>query len=319
MALKRTPQNTPTGKDPLTENADVPALCGAGAELLPPLTTSYLQHTGSDSALDNIITRNKRKYVSEEASAMSSFMADMKKMFTEFSEKQDNKLTSIQKSVDGIREQYAEISKSIDFLSNKYDDMREELDKLKTERNETQKYIASLENRLEQQEKKSRSNEIEIRNVPKCTPSESKTDLHTTVQKICSTIGANIDVADIKDLHRINTKTEGNKPIMVEFTTSSKKECIMSAYKNFNKQHPTKQLNTKLANINEQENRIFISESLTFKSRKLFRQARDFAAENHFRFCWTARGVVYLRRDEGSPAHRITAETDFAAVKNATK
>ncbi|KAI8433361.1 hypothetical protein MSG28_015402 [Choristoneura fumiferana] len=246
-------------------------------------------------------------------------MDEMKSMFTEFSEKQDSKLTSIQKSVADIREQNTDISKALDFLSQKYDEMRDELNKLKTERIETQKYIALLENRIDKQEKRSRSNEIEIRNVPKIIPNESKQDLHTVVQQICSVIGVHADAAEIKDLHRINTKNESSKPIMVEFTTARKKECVLTAYKNFNKQHSPLQLNTKLAKINEQENRIFISESLTFQSKKLFRLTRDFAAENNFRFCWTSRGEIYLRQNEGAPAQRITSENDLVKIKNAFK
>lgn len=318
MPLKRTP--------PITRRAESsPTACtlpadagkaGAGPLLQFPLVTP-LQHAGSDSALDNINTRIKRKYVSEEANSMQNFMDDMKTMFMSFSEKQDLKLSSIHKAVADIREQNAEISKAIEFLSSKYDEMREELDQIKTERNETQNYIGMLENRLELQERKARSNEIEIRNVPKFSQVESKKDLLGTVRKICEAIGVNTSETEVKDLYRTNTKNDINKPIMVELVTATKKESILSAYKNFNKQHPSNQLSTKQATINDQDNRIYISESLTFKTKKLFRQARDFAARHHFRFCWTSHGAVYLRRDEGLPFYRVASERDLESIKPA--
>ncbi|XP_063827911.1 uncharacterized protein LOC135077310 [Ostrinia nubilalis] len=243
----------------------------------------------------------------------------MRTMFNNFTDSQNQKLSSIQNSVTVIKEQNDEIVKSLDFLSQKYDEMREEIDSLRKEQKESRNYIDTLERKIEQLERKSKSNEVEIRNIPKPTGLETTQDLRKSLQNICSAIGVNIGDGEIKALYRINTKIEINKPIIVDFVSSTCKERLLSGLKSYNAQYSSNKLNTKHLHISGPERRIFISESLTFKAKKLFRMARDFATENKYQYCWTSHGTVYLRQREGLRALKITSEEDLPVPESSSK
>ena len=55
------------------------------------------------------------------------------------------------------------------------------------------------------------------------------------------------------------------------------------------------------------ENNIFIQESLTEAKRKLFKNCLKFRKEKNYKFIWVYYGVIYLRRNEHTPASRITS------------
>lgn len=58
----------------------------------------------------------------------------------------------------------------------------------------------------------------------------------------------------------------------------------------------------------------YISEYLTFNAKKLYYLARDYA--NHFSYCWTSNGGMFLRKFEGSFIIKINSEGDLASVKD---
>ena len=63
------------------------------------------------------------------------------------------------------------------------------------------------------------------------------------------------------------------------------------------------------------ENNIFIQESLTEVKRKLFKNCLKFRKEKNYKFIWTYYGVIYLRRNEHTPASRITSVRDLERLQ----
>ncbi|KAL4718354.1 hypothetical protein ACJJTC_002467 [Scirpophaga incertulas] len=59
---------------------------------------------------------------------------------------------------------------------------------------------------------------------------------------------------------------------------------------------------------------IYITEALTTKAQKLFFLAREFARENEFKYCWTSRGIVFLRKADKQPPIRIESEKDLTKL-----
>lgn len=53
------------------------------------------------------------------------------------------------------------------------------------------------------------------------------------------------------------------------------------------------------------ENNIFIQESLTEAKRMLSKNGLEFRKEQNYKFIWTYYGVIYLRRNEHTPASPI--------------
>ena len=63
------------------------------------------------------------------------------------------------------------------------------------------------------------------------------------------------------------------------------------------------------------ENNIFIQESLTEAKRKLLKNCLKFRKEQNYKFIWTYYGVIYLRRNEHTPASRITSVRDLERLQ----
>ena len=60
------------------------------------------------------------------------------------------------------------------------------------------------------------------------------------------------------------------------------------------------------------DNKIYVSESLTAKNKKLFKECSKFRRENDFaRNIWTNQGRIYLRQNKDSPSKVITSQADL--------
>lgn len=237
-------------------------------------------------------------------------------MFEQLVKQQEKRFTAIINEVrDGIRihtEQNKDISGSIDFLGKKYDAMLARIDVLEKEKFADRKYIQSLESRLEQAERSLRSSSIEVRNVPKKS-GETKADLMDLVKNIGSALNVPVQKTDIRDVYRINNKSE-NQPIIAEFTSVMLKESIVGSTKVYNKTYKTSKFSTSNLKIQGPSKPVFISECLPAKTKKLFFLAREFAKQNGYKYCWTTRGQVYLRRADGSSLVKINNESDLEAL-----
>lgn len=94
------------------------------------------------------------------------------------------------------------------------------------------------------------------------------------------------------------------------------RERKVPAVKNFNKsKQKGEKLNTGHLKVNGPTRSVFICETLTKKSHKLFYLARAFRKEQGFDFCWTSRGVVYLRAPVNCPQIKIECEADLERLR----
>lgn len=148
-----------------------------------------------------------------------------------------------------IKKQNEELQKSISFMSDGYDDFLNTITTLENEKCRDRKVIDLLEQRVEALERKSRASSLEIRNVPtKCntdSSKETKQELSDLVAAMDKSISVRLDKSAIKDIFRIKSAKEPNRPIVVEFDGSLQKEEILSAVKKFNKSKDKKdKLNT---------------------------------------------------------------------------
>ncbi|CAG9783470.1 unnamed protein product [Diatraea saccharalis] len=307
-------QGTTTTKTNLTqESSDATAKAKSKSK-------SVLLHREFGDSLDQgsealASQRSKRKFEGDDHSDMRSFMADMRIYFSNFTKNQDEKLLNLQESISDIKTQNAEIFKSIEFISNKYDQLSERLRKLEEERGENYNYISAIEERLDFFEKKGRSTYVEIRNIPKI-PNETKESLTSLIEKIGSKVGVPVDHRDIKDIYRINSKSIENKPIIMELNTVAIKNNFIVFSKKFNKLQGSEHLNTQHLQLAGPPKKIYISDFLTPKLRRLFYLAREFAKENDFNYCWSSNGNIFLRKRDGSSHIRINTEMDLKKLQN---
>lgn len=195
---------------------------------------SSLKHSDSDPTLnkssdtDNNITakRIKRKFEQCDESDSSKILDGMRKMLSSFCEDQDKKFASIQESICEIKKQNSDFYNTVQFLTQEYDHIKSRMNKYEAERKEHLSSIKNLESRIDFMEKKSLSTTIEIRNIPKLKPEESKSDLQELVTKVASTLSVKVDRSDFVDIYRqqTNSKAQQTNPvILVNFSNVSAK------------------------------------------------------------------------------------------------
>lgn len=96
---------------------------------------------------------------------------------------------------------------------------------------------------------------------------------------------------------------------MIDFRSKSYRDSFLRAYKG-NKDG----IKTSDIGFDGIESTIYVNESLSQDTRRIFNATRKFSKENGYRYCWIQDGRVLLRRDETSGIVRITTEKDLARL-----
>lgn len=312
MTTRHSPPNTPLSVNAVPLALRVVTEAVGSSSLETPERT--IPHHGSAPDLYNIlsnVTERKKRKFAETDSSTSALMRDM---FASFSKEQEKRFDDLQSTILELKEQNVELTLSVDMMSKKYDEFLEKIVRLESERKEDKKTIKELEERIESMERKTRATGIEIRNIPK-NQGENKDELCKTVQKVLKSLDIDVQANEIRDTFRMKSKDSTN-PIVAEFTSVLIKDRVLRGVKDFNKNKSNKdKLNTTHIGIPEPTKPIFISETLTNKTQRLYYLARQFQKAHEYDFCWTSQGMVYLREKEKLPQIRILSEADLEALK----
>ncbi|KAJ8735236.1 hypothetical protein PYW07_006856 [Mythimna separata] len=274
----------------------------------PPKSPQKVPTPAKDTqtTASNVTQRAQKRKNGDE---LEFFMKKMESMYESWAKKQELKYQKILASVEDIKEQNREMKASMEFMSAKYDELLAKFEFSEKEREKHMEYVTVLENRVEHLERAARKSSIEIRNVPK-HDQEKKEDLIKIVKNIATSINVDMHDTDVADIFRYNSKSSSKMPIVVEFSTTIKKEAMLDAVRKL-KQESKTYLSTTHAKVDGPKEPIYISESLTAKIKKLFARARTYANDNNYKYCWSAHGFVYLRKEEGAKAVRLSSEEDL--------
>lgn len=307
MPLRRSPPPHATLKQP-TE------LHHGGSE---PNIVACRDDSDSASFPSKICTRaNKRKHNQDFKEELHAFKDEIMGLLNSWKESQETKIGKILTSITELRSDYQDLNASVKFISEKYDDLHSKIIELDKQKRDHLKYIRDLENKIESMEQYQKSSSIEIRNVPKQKKVETTDDLLGIIENIGNVLSVDLGKHVIKDIFRINTKSENYKPIIVDLTNKISKDKVLWSTKIFNKKNANNKLNTTHLKINDSRTPIYISESLTTYTKKLFYLSRQFAKEFKYTFCWVSYGRIFLRKDEGSKQIRIDCEGDLQKLKD---
>ncbi|KAG7304855.1 hypothetical protein JYU34_010246, partial [Plutella xylostella] len=294
---------------------------------------SKIKHCNSSPNLNELGTQSdlniktvracKRKHNdTDDANEWRDFMKTMQSMFSSLSTDMDLRLNALHESLKVITNQNTEITKSIEFMSNQHDELLKRIEALELEKREDKKALQLLEDKLEFYERKSRSTCIEIRNIPDLQVdkaykrNESKNELCEVVKSLSSSLNIKIEKSDVNDIYRTSAKKDSMRPIVVDFCSAIKKEDVIKAVKDFNKNKSNSdKLNTLHLNLKGPKKSVFISETLTAKTQRLFYVTREFAKEYSYNYCWTSNGLIYLRKAENMPYIRVMSESDIEKLK----
>ncbi|XP_059049922.1 uncharacterized protein LOC131844943 [Achroia grisella] len=293
--LKRTPPQTPTS---------------VSAPNIPSLSQEIDPDTPQGSSVSHIISRGlKRHRVSESTEIKDYFM----EMFTTWKTDQDIKFNTLINAMTEIKEQNADIRQSLDFMSSKYDGLLDRVTLLEEERKRNINLISLLENKLENMERNLKSSSIEMRNVPQ-QRNETKEDLLNLVKVTGSALNISLQTSDIRDVYRVNATASGSKPIIAELNSSILRNNLIHSIKNYNKENKSNKFSSTNLHISGPSQPIYISESLSSKTKRLFYLARTAAQTNNYKFCWTRYGRIYVRKSEGASQLIINSENDIKAL-----
>ena len=160
--------------------------------------------------------------------------------------------------------------------------------------------------RINALEQRSRINNIEIVGLKK--PSLMETDTTISLQFFNDTVNAGVSSDDIEALHEVPSRRKDNKRIVVvHFKSRHKRDTVLAQSK----------IALRLHNSNtEPASRIYANEHLSPDNKRLFAMATKLKYDLGYKFVWSKKGVVYLKKDEmpGASFHKITCEEDLAKV-----
>lgn len=274
-----------------------------------PLFGTPLQHYASDSNLTNSPLRElaAKTFANELTRAPKRKLdnigrSEILDLFASLQESQEQKFSAILSSI-------SDVKLAMDSMTNKYEEVIQRIDIIEEANKNYVAKIELLENKVEALERQSRGTSIEIRNIP-LTAQESKEYLRSILKSAAETLSVPLDSTEIRDIYRTAVKSS-SKPIVAEFTTVSKRDLFLTSLKKHNKLHSTDKLSTANLNLSGPKQPVFISESLTYKDKKLFFLAREFVKNSGYAFCWTSFGRIFIREKEGSPPLRISCEEDL--------
>lgn len=260
-----------------------------------------------------ISARNKRKRRTEISHDFQDMAADlksdMKELFNTLSSTQNMQINTILTSLKDIQQTNNLVQTTISHIAEENKELKFKIQQLEAQAKRDKEQLMILENRIEDMQMGSRKANFEIKNVPKKS-SETKDDLVDMVLCLSKNVGSSINKGDIRDIYRVRGKKEGTKntPIIVETSSTLLKNDILKSSKAFNIKHKTKLRALHLGLRTSEDTPIFVSEQLTAKGSRLHYLARDLAKSINYKFCWTAYGKVYVRRDENSQIIAIKTE-----------
>lgn len=264
-----------------------------------------------------ITTRFKRKHNEGFTTEFEQFKKDMMAVMTSLMETQLNEIRKNTQTLSEIKESNRNIESSIEFLTAENEATNKKIQRLEKQTTEDKKQIYILEGKVEEVLKHSRRTNFEIKNVPKLG-NETKVELLDIVMNLSKTIDCPLTKTDIKDVYRTRGKPGGPQatPIIVETSSVILKNDVLKLCKLFNAKHNEKLRAKHLGLRSLEDTPVFVSEQLTPKAARLYYLAREFKRQHEYKYCWTAYGNIYLKKDDNAKVIQLMNEAQITLLSN---
>lgn len=270
--------------------------------------------TPLDTTPPNYILLKRKTMMDDREDDFTQFKEEMKTMMKELISEQEKELRKFfSPTLSDIQKTSQNIENTITMLISKNEELTKKVTNLEQQAKKDGEYITLLESKIEDIQRTSKKNIVELKNVPK-SKTETKDDIVNMVTQLGRSIDCNINIGDIKDIFRARGKKDGqsNGPIIVELASTILRTSILKKSKSFNIRNKSKLRAKHLGFKKEEETPIFVSEHLTAKASRLYYLARDLAKSKDYKFCWTSFGRVLVRKDENAPIITITNESQVS-------
>ncbi|KAJ8719765.1 hypothetical protein PYW08_011940 [Mythimna loreyi] len=315
--------------------------------------TELHKHRASRTNDDSVSGRKRKQPEPEWSNAIQALSAEFKNTLNEWRSDLESSINKISDNVTSIKVEMTTITKvtteikndiqslrseqnvlrqTVSELETKYNDAMQEIDRLKDsfrfvgdeqsdilrkvsefskqnqDYTESKQTISELIAKIDSLEQSARSCNIEICNIPE----RRNEDLIALITSIGSSINYNLKQSDIISIHRVPHAHRDNdrpKNIIVKLNSRILRDNNLSAYR------INKGLNTGKLGLSGKSLPIYMHEHLTLKNKILFRQCRDAAKANNYRFLWVKHGTILVREREGTKSFAIRSPEDIAKIK----
>lgn len=255
--------------------------------------------------ISDFVSTRKRKQ-RPDMEEWEALRTDLNKMFNKLSADQEIKFKQMNDTIKELSDQNKNIiltNKILEETLNKNIKLNEDLKKsiqlISTEQQETIVRIEYLEEQLENIQRQKLSSTLEINNLPKT----DKEDLFDVINKIHISLGLTVEKEEVTKAYRIVASK--NNTVLIQYKHDSVRNDVLKAVKNYNKKNVGKGFNTKNVDTNWNDGILYFSESLTQRARHILYAARNFKKTFNYKYCWTAKGKIFLKKLEGFPAIQV--------------
>lgn len=194
-----------------------------------------------------------------------------------------------------------------DFESKlvKFTEVVSKVNKLEKENEILKKQMSELDARINNIEQFSRSNNVEIQNVPE----KSSENLYQVLDRIGSFINMPIEKSMIDHITRVPTReTNRAKNIVVRFVSKTTKDNFISSFRKRRIDSGEVAAGLSIPNVSD---RVYVNDHLTLHNKILYKQTRSIAKEKGYKFAWVQNGKVLVRKDDNSRILQVASDADL--------
>ena len=239
-----------------------------------------------------------------------NMLEEMEKMRGDVMEK----VINLSSEVNKVKEEMEEQKKSVEFVSEAFEEMKEENALIRKELKEKEIAYGKndvIEAKIHQLENKLLQNNLEISGLP-CRPDEN---CHLMAFNVIRNVCPEVNQKDIEYAHRIGNPwdKEGNprkyRPIVAKIKDINIRNKI------FINKKKTKDIDTVVAGLSEEKEKVYINEHLSAETKQLFGKANSARKAKGWSYIWTRFGVILLRKSDKSQVVPIHSATDLIKIK----
>lgn len=190
--------------------------------------------------------------------------------------------------------------------------------KLRKENEQLKCEVLSLRQGLSELQQQSLEKNLIINGVAEVEKSPSDTSV--LVNGIFTALGVQLNSDDVIEVQRLgkNIDPAKKRPILVKLRNVRDKRKIITAKREMARKNKVQlncsQLNLVNVKVGGVNDLIYINEDLSQHNSQLYSEARQLKKSGVFQFTWVNEGVIFVRKKEKMPAHRIYHVSDLKKI-----
>lgn len=223
----------------------------------------------------------------------------------------DKKVCNLESKHQAVTEELVSLRNSLQYTMDQQDDLITQMKSVREQSENTGKLknrITGLETKIDSLEQQARQCNVELCNIPE----KRNENLMTLIEHISSKINFSFNQKDVLTIHRVphaHNESKNPKNIIVKLSSRILRDNLLSAFR------LAKGLNTDQLGFTGTSNKVYMHEHLTLKNKELFRQCKEAAIKNNFKYVWVKHATILVRESELKSAIAIRSVEDIAKIK----